>query len=467
MPGAVSAQVVISEIMYDVSGSDTDREWIEVFNAGGSSVHFSDWKFFEANANHSLTSVQGGENLAAGAYAIIADNPTKFLQDWPSYSGILFDSTFSLGNTGETLAIHMPPPDLTETDSIAYQGAWGAAGNGNSLQRTSANSSTLSESSPTPGAGSLSSSGDGGNSSPGSDTGAATSTAQSTNTGNSSGDSAIMPPAPKVFADGGSDRTVIVGADTEFKARAYDEKKNIIDFSRFHWNFGDGSTAETARVSHRFDYPGRYVVVLDIPEEKDSVADQIIVTVESMKLVLSLMPDGGIAIENRAGRTLDISRWMVRSLGRTFTIPERTFILPNSPLRISQRNLGFSTGADVELAYPNGTSALTIAPVAATTSDPVATIASPAPLTQEVGRFESRAFVPQEEHTLVEELEVSAASSSADVSQVAGAGIAPFGSSRMWWMGLIGIAGLAVGSLVVARRFGKKEWDIEEDVRGT
>lgn len=459
-PGVASAQVVISEIMYDVSGTDTDREWVEVFNAGASSVHFTDWKFFEANTNHGITSVQGGENLASGAYGIIADNPTKFLQDWPSYSGILFDSTFSLGNTGETLGIHMPPPDLIETDSVTYQGSWGAGGNGNSLQRTSANSQIFVEASPTPGTGSLFSSGGGGDFSPDSTVGTSTNSVQSTSLGNNPSDSSILPPPPKVFADGGSDRVVIVGADTEFKARAYDEKKNSIGFSHFHWNFGDGSTADMSTVLHHFDYPGRYVVILDIPEEKDSASDQIIVTVEPMKLMLSLLSDGGVAIENRAGRTLDLSRWMVRSLGRTFTIPEHTLILANNPLRISQKTLGFSSTTDVELAYPDGTFAIGIAPVS--TSTPVL-----APVTQTrspiENNIENKVFVSQEENLPVEQSsDVSASNTEAQLSQSAGIGAATTGSSRIWWFGALGIAGLATGSLVLARRLGKKEWEIEE-----
>ena len=450
--------------MYDVSGTDTDREWVEVFNASASPVHFTDWKFFEANTNHGVTSVQGGENLASGAYAIIADNPTKFLQDWPSYSGILFDSTFTLGNSGETLGIHMPPPDLTGTDSVAYQSAWGAAGNGNSLQRTSANGATFAEASPTPGSGSFSSSGGGGSSSSDFDTNTATSTPQSTNAGSSSGDSAVMPPPPRIFADGGSGRTVIVGADTEFKARAYDEKKNIIDFSRFHWNFGDGSTAETSSVLHRFDYPGRYVVVLDIPEEKNSVSDQIIVTVEPMKLALSLMSDGGVAIENRAGRTLDLSRWIVRSMGRTFTIPESTFILANSPLRISQRTLGFSSGADVELAYPNGVFAAGTAPAPVSTSAPAAPVPEVVAWVKNArdDEAESRVLASQIESFPVEQPETNSSTTQTNSSQAAAAGTAGPTPSRMWWFGATLIAALAASSLALARRFGKKEWDIEE-----
>ena len=450
--------------MYDVSGTDTDREWVEVFNAGSSSVHFTDWKFFEANTNHGVTSVQGGENLPSGGYAVIADNPTKFLLDWPSYTGILFDSTFSLGNSGETLAVHMPPPELTETDSISYQSAWGAGGNGNSLQRTSTSGSTFTESAPTPGTGSLSSSGGGDSgSSSGSDTGATTTTAQSTTSGNTAGGSFVMPPPPRVVADGGSDRTAIVGADVEFKARAYDEKKNLIDFSHFHWNFGDGSTAELAVVFHRFDYPGRYVVILELPDETDSVPDQITVTVEPMKLALSLLPDGGVAIENRAGRNVDLSRWVIRSFGKTFTIPEHTLLLANTTWRVSQRTLGFSSGSELELDYPSGSTALRL-----TLEEPPAAVPAPAQTSDEVNTSpqNTQENIPASEKTSepvadVAQEQFPESTSSAEVAAaVQTQSGAP--SSRLWWFRALAIAGLAAGSLAIARRYGKKEWDIEE-----
>ncbi len=443
--------------MYDVSGTDTDREWIEVFNAGTSSVHVTEWKFFEANTNHAITSVQGGENLAAGAYAVIADNPTKFLQDWPSYSGMLFDSTFSLGNSGETLAIHMPPPDFAETDSISYQSAWGAAGNGNSLQRVSISSQNFTEAMPTPGTGSL-----GASSNVPSDIN--TNTVAVPTTGSSSPGESTAAPPPKIYADGGSDRTVIVGADTEFKARAYDEKKNNIDYSYFLWNFGDGSTAETATVFHRFDYPGRYVVVLDIPAEKNSVLDQILVTVEPMRLVLSLLPDGGVAIENQSGRTLDISRWILHSMGRTFTIPDHTFVLANNPLRISQKTLGFSSGGDITLAYPGGEFALGVVPAATPTSTSAISASVPTPRIQHTAddEAESQVSVFPQEPASDEESERIATTTQAGFSQVAGAAGAMQGTSPVWWFGALGIGGIAAGALVLARRFGKNEWDIEE-----
>ena len=49
------ANILINEVMYDVEGTDTDREWIEVYNDGSESVDLSTYKLFEANTNHGLT----------------------------------------------------------------------------------------------------------------------------------------------------------------------------------------------------------------------------------------------------------------------------------------------------------------------------------------------------------------------------------------------------------------------------
>src|SRR3989344_592105 len=80
----------------------------------------------------------------------------------------------------------------------------------------------------------------------------------------------VAPPAPEVFADAGDSRTVIVGADIRFDGRAYNRQKEILNNTRFLWNFGDGATAEGQTVLHHFEYPGRYAVILTIAENKSA-----------------------------------------------------------------------------------------------------------------------------------------------------------------------------------------------------
>lgn len=457
LPNVVSAQVVISEIAWMGSAGNANAEWIELHNTGSSLVSLEEWTVTAQDGSPSI--VLSG-TVAAGAFFLLertTDDTVPGIAAGAVYVG-------SLSNSGETLMLKNAGGTIVDT--VVGGENWQGIGGDNVTKQTAQKTTNgWTTATPTPGAENAGGSSGDSNTD---DSGAATSTDQSTGAGNTSADSILGPP-PKVFADGGSDRTVVVGADTEFRARAFDEKKNVIDFSRFHWNFGDGTTADTAVTMHRFEYPGRYVVVLAIPEEKDSVADQIIVTVERVELALSLMEDGGVVIENRAGRTLDLSRWIIRSPGRTFTLPARTFILAGSSLRISQRTLGFSSSADVELAYPSGASALGIVPIpvvsaASSTSTPVATkYSSQTAVFEKVDDYTAAREV---ESSSVEQSDIATATEEPIPAQAAGVGSALSGSSRVWWFGVIGIAGLAAGSLALARRYGKKEWDIIEESDG-
>ncbi|OGI76111.1 hypothetical protein A3C67_01555 [Candidatus Nomurabacteria bacterium RIFCSPHIGHO2_02_FULL_42_19] len=132
-PCFVLASLEISEIMYDLkTGSDDGREWVEIFNNSDSSVDFSTFKFFEGDTNHKLTLIQGDIKVGTAGYAIIVADNIKFKTDWPNFSGNIFDSSFSLSNTGEILAIKNA--DLV-VNEFFYQSSSGGAGDGKSLQK--------------------------------------------------------------------------------------------------------------------------------------------------------------------------------------------------------------------------------------------------------------------------------------------------------------------------------------------
>jgi hypothetical protein len=124
------ADVYISEIMYNPLGSDTDREWVEIYN-NGSAVNLSEWKFLEANVNHGLTLVNG--SFVVNDYAVIVDDASVFLGDYPTFNGTLFDSSFSLSNTGETIAL--VDENVNVVDNLTYSSSVGANGNGMTLVR--------------------------------------------------------------------------------------------------------------------------------------------------------------------------------------------------------------------------------------------------------------------------------------------------------------------------------------------
>ena len=123
--------VIINEIMYDASGSDSGREWIEIYN-DGSEINLTGWKFYEGGTNHGLSLIRGDFILGNNEYAIISSDDVSFLLEYAGFSGTLFDSSFSLLNSGEELTIKNSSLDII--NSLTYSNSWGANGDGNSLQ---------------------------------------------------------------------------------------------------------------------------------------------------------------------------------------------------------------------------------------------------------------------------------------------------------------------------------------------
>lgn len=265
--------------------------------------------------------------------------------------------------------------------------------------------------------------------------------------------------------DAGGDRVLIARADAEFLVRAYRDKKEMKDVN-YRWNFGDGSTGRGISVSHRFEYPGRYVVVVTGSLEDDTASDRFLVTVEDADLRLAMLPDGGVEIENRAPHDADLSDWIIRSDSQRFFLPENSLILSGNTMRISPGTLRFPASASTELLYPSGALAFRAGAAEAAMS-PALPAASAFPddesssvsTTQEK---EASFTEADDERELVQAAEEERAIERATSSQVAAAGVADTGS-RKWFISALGIAALGGGAMFFAKRLRRKEWDIIEE----
>lgn len=340
---SVSA-VSISEIMYDLEGSDSGREWVELYNEGDD-VDIALWRFFEGDTNHKLTIIQGATVLSAGGYAIIADNAETFLADHPNYNGVLFDSSFSLSNTGEYIAIRNE--ESLDVDSVSYSSELGANGDGNSLHFKGA---MVSVSMPTPGG-------------PSSQTVVQPKPAPTTDSNNAdtevSKDAPILPKdTKKISADAGIDRTVLVGNDTLFVAKAFGHEGEPLDTAEYLWSFGDGSIERGHQTLHTYVLPGDYVVQLTVTSGKYSDTDRIYVTANVPNISVSEIKSGQagyISITNHASDEIDVSRWIIRSGGRQFQFPQGTIIMARTTVPFPATVTGL-LGEDPTLLYfPNGT----------------------------------------------------------------------------------------------------------------
>lgn len=349
IPIVSSAQMVITEVMYDLEGADSGREWVEVCNTSSESLDMSGWRLYENKTDHKLSLQAGSEVISSGSVAVIADNADTFLLDWPSFQGTLFDSAFSLSNTGETIEIRTP--ELVMTDSVLYSSEWGASGDGMSLHR--GEGEVFLSASPTPGVGECEvtytppiASGD-----------TDTSSRSTSSAVTSSGSKAT--PLKNIRVDAGSDRVVVAGADVSFKAEAFALDGTPMQAQRYVWSYGDGGRGEGEKVSHAYLYPGEYIAFVDITSGEYSASDRVQVKViEPAIFVSSVVPgrEGYIEIENKTAYELLLSGWVLYAGGKTFLMPEHTILKSRTAIKFASEITGLVPEGvgEVILMYPNG-----------------------------------------------------------------------------------------------------------------
>lgn len=349
---SVLAGAVISEIMYDLDGSDSGREWIEIFNDDGDELDLSDWKIFENETNHKINLVDEDDSfiIHAGGYAIIADNVGNFLVDWPGFSGIIFDSAFSLKNIGEHLSIR--DGELNDINSVDYVSDWGANGDGNSLQKID---NEWVVASPTPGdqneAGREGERQDDGGENPDEESG------QTPLSGASSDGSVGVnwPVDSQIFANAGSDKIVVVGAGVTFSGQAAGLQGEPLENARYLWNFGDGAMAEGKTVYYNYQHPANYIAVLEISSGQYSASDRASVKVLPSELKIIEVTENYVKLKNDSSYEINISGWYLRYDKKTFRFSENTIIGANAELPIPSFVSGLNniSGNGVELLYPN------------------------------------------------------------------------------------------------------------------
>ena len=116
------AQVIITEIMYDPPGGDNGHEWVEIMNDSNTPVNIQNLRFVEADTKHRIKKSVGETDIAPGAVAVIAQDSAQFKNDYQTYQGAIFLSSFNLRQQkglGEPLGIYN-----TATDRMEYEATY-------------------------------------------------------------------------------------------------------------------------------------------------------------------------------------------------------------------------------------------------------------------------------------------------------------------------------------------------------
>lgn len=126
------ASLIISQVAYDTPGTDSDEEFVDLYNPTGGGISLDNWALTDNAATWGFPS---GHTVAAGAYYSVARNETGFrlLHGLdPDVSGL----TLGLGNTGDVLVLSGPSGEADRVAWEDFEAGWSiGAGTGDSLER--------------------------------------------------------------------------------------------------------------------------------------------------------------------------------------------------------------------------------------------------------------------------------------------------------------------------------------------
>ena len=129
-----ASHVVVSQVAYDTPGTDSEEEFVDLFNPTGADQPLDGWSLEDAGGSWSFPA---GSSVAASGYLSVARNAAGFsalhgLQ--PDVDGM----TLSLGNSGDSL--RLVDDGGAEVDRVAwedFESGWSiSASTGDSLERS-------------------------------------------------------------------------------------------------------------------------------------------------------------------------------------------------------------------------------------------------------------------------------------------------------------------------------------------
>lgn len=332
--------------MFDPAGADTGREWIRFSKVTDEEVDLKDVLILEEGVRHKIsvaTSSSGViyQKIPVGKDVVIADNPQKFILDYPNYEGALFDSVFSLKNSGENLSLILrgnivddfiaPVPFLESGDGSTWVREAGVWTLGMSALVSAVDTEVVKVSELT-----------------------ATSTA-------SEDVEWIEPDRVRIRVVGSFPKIQTAGVEGNFQATAFGKGGEMTTGVRYYWNFGNGEVAEGEKVMHTYLFPGKFAVSVTAVSDRISATEYKTVEIVEPKIaVTSWVPGkaGWLELHNLENRFVELSGFIILSTEdgqrRSFSLPSKTFLAPNGYARISAFVTGLNYSPETEILYPNG-----------------------------------------------------------------------------------------------------------------
>lgn len=149
---ADDVKVVFSEVFYDTPGSDSEEEWVELYNNSPIAIDLSGWKITDNNGSGTSYTLPQGSVVASGTYFTITVNSTGF-NNLYGYNADAAGALPGLNNDGDALVLKNKNGVIM--DAVCYEGGyndnmpanWGSttdpvAGTGQTIIRTNVSADT-------------------------------------------------------------------------------------------------------------------------------------------------------------------------------------------------------------------------------------------------------------------------------------------------------------------------------------
>lgn len=355
IPLLASANIVINEVLYDPDGTDTGLEYIRLYNNGDSAVDLTGYdlnavsgdyfaipsfslsqkSFVTVHWRKDGTNNQTDLHTGTSGYDANMGNTTGWVALFKNSEHTKDSITDYLeyGAGGQTYESKAVPagiwtagdfiPDVVEGKAIKLK--TDGADNNSSNDWMEINPSITQES--------------------GSGSGQSTSGEGEITTGISN-----QPPV----AEAGSDIIAFIDEEITFDgSKSYDP--DGLDLA-YEWNLGEGGVEDDVVVTHKYSYPGTYLVTLTVFDGRYYTSDTITVEIYPKKITINeFLPNPiekekeWIEIYNDSDQIIDISGWQLddgEGGSNPFVFPKNTLIAPKNYLVLSRKVTGIALNND-------------------------------------------------------------------------------------------------------------------------
>lgn len=110
-----------------------------------------------------------------------------------------------------------------------------------------------------------------------------------------------------------------------------------------YWNFGDAQTSTGTKVSHIYDFPGEYIVMVESSSTRKKSLARLDITVLPHALALSASDEGNIVITNVSDAEFKLDGYTVSGEDFELVFPKNSLLKSKASITIAQSKVGAST----------------------------------------------------------------------------------------------------------------------------